>query len=510
MGKARRFYVRKVCNMAFNRTPEKQYALALETVIEDRYVIKQVLGLNGLSITYKAYDTFRDQTIVLREIYPAAIVTRNFDDKLRVECVRPSDEHMYHEMLQKCIQKAKKMIRLYPLEGISNIIRYVEANHTVYLIMDYIDGISLPVFFEKKRASRMELDKTVELLQPVLESLKKIHAAGLFHGRISPDSIILDSKRHAHLVGFGDPMEEVALEVFGENTAREFAFAPVEQYVPGGVQGTTTDVYAVGAVIYLCVTGVWPAAFYERVGNVTGENDPLKSPWELGVPIMEFQSDAIMKALAVYTFDRFQSIQEFIDALELDEFKEGPSAVYTTRLPAKFAAKQRWIRIAQLAAALLVIVLVTSVVSKTGKALRASEENKFYENLVGRSLYDKCDILANLPEKEWARYGNDYTASVTENDISVRYYDLNSKRFADFSELSKVVGNYKYVCLDFRRDHHVILTYLTPGKKESYECDLTKYGSYYRIEHIVMENGSETVHEKLEVNPAQPDGAAGQ
>ena len=80
----------------------------------------------------------------------------------------------------------------------------------------------------------------------------------------------------------------------------------------------------------------------------------------------------------------------------------------------------------------------------------------------------------------------------------------------DFSELSKVVGNYKYACLDFRTGHHVILTYLTPGKKESYECDLAKYGSYYRIEHIVMENGSETVHEKLEVNPSQPNGATGQ
>lgn len=492
--------------MAEENNKKVQYALKKDTVLVDRYVIKEVLGQNGLSITYKAYDTFREKVIALKELYPSAIVARNFDDGLNVECVQLSNEELFEGMKQRCIQKAKTMIKLYPLIGMANIIHYIETNQTVYLVMEYVEGIDLPTFFKRKYASKMELNKTIELLQPVLDSLEQIHKAGIFHGRISPDSIVLDSKRHAILLGFGDPMEEVAQDVLGENTAREFAFAPVEQYVPGGMQGATTDVYAIGAVVYLCVTGVWPPAFYERVGGVTGEADPLKSPWDLQVPIMKSQSDAIMKALAVYTFDRYQSVYEFIDALELDEFSEEQTAVIRNRMPIKFIKKQRRRRIAIAAMVAVVIFAIAFFAPRIYRGGIEQGNDKFYASFEQLSLYDKCVVLSGLTDKEKSRYGNNYEAMTEDGDYTIRYYDLEKDRFVSFEDVSLNQEDYKYLCLDFRTGKRVIMTYLTPAGKETYEMYLNKNGSYYRIDHTIQSGGTEQPKECLQVSAQNPDG----
>ncbi|MBQ8696735.1 MAG: hypothetical protein IJ519_03350, partial [Clostridia bacterium] len=87
-------------------------------------------------------------------------------------------------------------------------------------------------------------------------------------------------------------------------------FAPEEQYRSRGNQGAWTDVYALCATMYACITGVTPDDATQRVFN-----DEVKRPSEMGVVIGPAVENAIMKGMAVKQEDRFQSVEELISAL---------------------------------------------------------------------------------------------------------------------------------------------------------------------------------------------------
>ena len=483
---------------------KEQYALSIGYTLMDRYVIEDVLDQNGLSITYKAKDTFREQTVTLKELYPAAIVSRNFDDGHNVECVKLSNESLFEEMKQKNIQKAKKMILLYPLEGIANIMHYFEANHTVYLVVEYVEGIELPTFIQKRHTEKMTLQKAVSVLQPVLNSLEIIHKAGLFHGRISPESIMLDQKRHAYLVGFGDPMEEVAQDIFDENTAREIAFAPVEQFVPGGAQDATTDVYAIAAVIYLCVTGVRPPAFYERVSDATKEIDPLIAPIDFKLQITREQSDVLMKALSIYSFDRYASISEFVTALRADEFEEENRPITVSPIFNKFVRRQTRNKRILTVCMIVCIILCIIFIPKGYKATQKWNKKIFMNKLYGMTIYEQCDTLAQLNDKQKARLGNDYRILQDDKTVSIEYYDQINNRLVPFEKLV-FEDDYLYMLLDFRTNNKAIVTYLSPEGKDSYTIYLDKYGSYYQIEEELTQNNS-SKKQSFKVSKDTPNG----
>jgi len=488
-----------------------QYALKIDITLLDRYVIKEVLDQNGLSITYRAYDTFREQTVALKELYPAAIVARNFDNERSVECVQLSNEKLFEQMKEQSIQKAKKMIKLYPLSGMANVIHYIEANNTVYYVMEYVEGINLPTFIHKKHTQRLELDKTVTMLKPVFDSLQKVHKTGMFHGRIRPESIILNDAREPKLTGFGDPMEEVARDILGDTTAREDEFAPVEQYVPGGAQSATTDVYAIAAVIYFCVTGVRPPAFYERVGGVTGEDDPLRSPWELGVSIMEYQSDVLMKALAVYTFDRYQTLSEFVEALGVGEFKDAPRMIYLSKIPSLFARRERNIQRRKMFLAFVFIAVISVSAISIYKLVWHQKTKNFYTKFEKVSFYDRCEMLAALSDTEKKHYGNNYEkVSLNEEgeaeNFEIRYYDPAEERSVVFENLRAVKYGQEYICIDFRTDNRVWVSYLKEGESTSYYYDLDKAGSYYYIEKSTNKEGIRSKEETLKVSRENANG----
>ena len=96
-------------------------------------------------------------------------------------------------------------------------------------------------------------------------------------------------------------------------------YAPEEQYRSKGNQGPWTDVYALCATMYKCVTGVTPDESMERIFN-----DELKPPSVYGAKISAQQEQALMCGMAVYQQHRFRDIGALINAMQQ------PSAVATS------------------------------------------------------------------------------------------------------------------------------------------------------------------------------------
>lgn len=83
-------------------------------------------------------------------------------------------------------------------------------------------------------------------------------------------------------------------------------FAPVEQYIRHGRQGAFTDVYALAATFYYAVTGLLPPESTERM-----EREKLIPPGKLGIDIPDYVEKALLKAMAVSSAERFQTMDEF-------------------------------------------------------------------------------------------------------------------------------------------------------------------------------------------------------
>ena len=89
-----------------------RFALQNATMLKDRYRIDDILGSNGLSITYDAFDTFREQRVVVKELYPAAVVERNQNDKLTISCVKMIHENDFRQMKEHVIKETKQLIKM--------------------------------------------------------------------------------------------------------------------------------------------------------------------------------------------------------------------------------------------------------------------------------------------------------------------------------------------------------------------------------------------------------------
>ena len=170
--------------------------------------------------------------------------------------------------------------------------------------MEYIDGMSLKAYVASQ-GGKIPYDQALTILMPVMQALTQVHALNLTHRDISPDNISITSKGESKLLDFGAARFSIGDEK-SVSVILKHGYAPEEQYSSKGNQGPWTDVYAMGATLYRCVTGELPPDSIMRV-----HNDTLKKPSELGVPLPPQVEQAIMKALAVKAEDRFSTMEAF-------------------------------------------------------------------------------------------------------------------------------------------------------------------------------------------------------
>ena len=173
---------------------------------------------------------------------------------------------------------------------------------------EYIDGMSLKEYLASQ-GDKIPYAQAMTILEPIMEALTEVHSLNLLHRDISPDNIYITSKGESRLLDFGAARFSVG-DGKSVSVILKHGYAPEEQYSSHGNQGPWTDVYAMGATLYRCITGVLPPDSIERV-----HGDTLTNPSELGVRLPAHVENAIVKALALKTENRFSNMQEFIYAL---------------------------------------------------------------------------------------------------------------------------------------------------------------------------------------------------
>lgn len=275
------------------------------TVLHGRYLAGKARGQGGFGITYIGFDTTLDVRVAIKEYYPNGFSSRNHDLTDNVT-VTLDDTELYEKGKARFLQEAKTLARFYEEPGIVSVHDFFEENNTAYIVMEYLDGITLKRFVEAK--GKIPPDSIFRVIRPLINALEKVHTQGVVHRDISPDNIMVLRNGNLKLLDFG-----AAREVGGDKSLSvmlKHGYAPYEQYRSTGEQGPWTDIYALCATIYFCLTGIRPESSVDRM-----ENDTLQRPSELGVKIELSKESVLLHGMSLRVRDRYKSLSELKNAL---------------------------------------------------------------------------------------------------------------------------------------------------------------------------------------------------
>lgn len=285
------------------------------TVLKNRYMVGTAIGEGGFGITYIGRDTLLDIKVAIKEFYPYGYVNRNASVTKEITMVlNDGIDSYYKKGLNRFLSEARIMAKFSNEDGIVNVRDYFEENKTAYIVMEYLDGEDLKSYLRKHK--KLYPEETLELLMPIMISLKKVHIEGLIHRDISPENIRLVSNG-VKLLDFGAAKDISAIAQKSLSVVLKPGYAPEEQYRSKGTQGPWTDVYALCATMYKCITGLTPIDSIQRI--VT---DDLKRPSELGIEIDDNFENALMKGLEVFQKNRHQTVDELLNAFNYNSNKK--------------------------------------------------------------------------------------------------------------------------------------------------------------------------------------------
>ncbi len=303
--------------------PRIQSCLAPRSLIGGRYLVGKVLSYNGEGVTYIGYDTVSDRKVAVREFFPEALVTRSSDGRT-VE-IRPNCQIQFKTYLSDFLEVNEKISHLRSISSLAQILDITEDCETVYAVSEYPLGETLEQFLQR-RGMMLTWGETYDLMMPVIRTMQLIHEDGIIHRGISPSTIYITSSGKAKLSGFGISAVRAART---ELTAELFpGFSAPEQYSTTSPHGTWTDIYAICAVLYLCVTGIAPPEALIR-----SPETELIRPRERNETVPTKVSSAIMQGLAIRPDDRIRTIPELSSRLLPSKAPTGGDAP-TVAIPA--------------------------------------------------------------------------------------------------------------------------------------------------------------------------------
>ncbi len=292
------------CNYSYFYHP-KSHQLKPGTLLNNKYLVGRVLGEGGFGITYVGRDLTLDMKVAIKEYYPSAMASRSNERTTFVTTKDRSYEESFQLGRKQFVTEAQTIAKMDKESAVVTVRDFFEVNNSAYIVMEFVEGSDLRSIL-KEMGKPIPADELLQVLEPVFSALDELHGMGLIHRDISPDNIMMENGR-ARLIDFGCARELLRRRAdgTGDDAVLKHSFSPVEQYNNADM-GPWTDVYAMAATIYFCITGILPPKATDRLAK-----DELKRPGSLGIKLPAKQERALMKALSVRREDRYQTMAAF-------------------------------------------------------------------------------------------------------------------------------------------------------------------------------------------------------
>jgi serine/threonine protein kinase len=294
------------------------------------YRLLDVIGEGGFGIVYRARDISLDRIVAIKEYMPATLAGRKSSNAIHV---RSQHRGAFDAGLRSFINEARLLAK-FSHPALVHVYRFFELNGTAYMVMRHYEGQTLREFLNTQQ-ERVNQRMLAAIIGPVLDVVEMLHAADCYHRDIAPDNLFLQNSGMPVLLDFG-----AARRIIGDMTQAltmvlKPGFAPIEQYVDDGAmpQGAWTDIYQIGAMLYLAITGKPPATSVARMIN-----DPVAVLLPATYPGYSAQFlQGVGHALAVKPQDRPQTISALRELLGITTFTMPMSAPWQNTPPSAAA-----------------------------------------------------------------------------------------------------------------------------------------------------------------------------
>lgn len=296
----------------YNETIDNlSHQLPINTVLNERFRLGKVLGQGGFGITYIGWDQKEEAPVAVKEYYPRSVVTRDVETSLEVSCTDDSGRDFFRQYRKQFLEEAKMLEKFSHVPQIVNVRMVFEENNTVYMVMEYVQGTDLSRYI--RMVGLLTPRQAFQIFRPVILALSKVHESGLIHKDISPDNIMILPDGKAKLLDFGAAQDvlhtvEQDQEVKSTITVVKHGFAPPEQYQKDGYVGPWTDVYALCASLYYCMTGKLPKPSKERFEDkeLNWDSIPGLTPGQIAV---------LSRGMEPMPASRYANVRELYEAL---------------------------------------------------------------------------------------------------------------------------------------------------------------------------------------------------
>ena len=308
--------------------------LPVRTVIANRYLVGKILEYNGEGATYIGWDLADKKAVKIREFIPDSFTMRApASPNLQV---MHGSEAVFSELRQSFNELWTKLARLKGLSALISVNGVVEDFGTSYAIYDHFDGISLRDFLLRSKSGYLPWEKARQLLMPILSTLGTLHSSGIIHRGISPSTLIIGTDGKIKITGFCIGAARTSRSDL--NSQLYDGYAAIEQYGFDGQQGTWTDIYAFGAVLYRTLIGSDPIAAKERMTN-----DRLMVPGKFAEALPAYVINGLINSLQILPEDRTRTVEQLRAELSASPVATAVSSQYQQKetAPAKAAPANR-------------------------------------------------------------------------------------------------------------------------------------------------------------------------
>ena len=183
-------------------TPDNiPHHLAPGTILENKYLVGNALGEGGFGITYIGYDLNLDLKIAIKEFYPSGYANRNNTVSNKVTLNYQNNGEYFKKGRDSFLREAKSIAKFSKESGIVDVRDFFTENDTAYIIMEFIDGVTLSKHTSEK--GLFDACEIFRLMIPIMKSLEKMHREGIIHRDISPDNIMYTEDGTLKLMDFG-------------------------------------------------------------------------------------------------------------------------------------------------------------------------------------------------------------------------------------------------------------------------------------------------------------------
>jgi serine/threonine-protein kinase len=291
-----------------------------------KYRLTNVIGQGGFGITYLGVwsTEIKGELGAVKTDVPICIKEYFFKDYCfrdketwNVQVHSRTGQVLFDKFKEKMIKEAKILSEVHH-PYIVNVLEVFEENNTAYIAMEHIPGCSLKYMLEKEGV--LPEKKVLKYISQIGQALDFVHQKNILHLDIKPNNVLIDTHDNARLIDFGVSKRYDVEHQETSTTVLTLSkgFASIEQYDSEGIQtfSPCPDIYSLGATMYNLLTGEIPTESILRAAK------PLVKPSELNKNISPKTEKVILKAMQVKPADRFQTIKQMLNELDIPPYFE--------------------------------------------------------------------------------------------------------------------------------------------------------------------------------------------